>query len=216
MPDRRRQAFTQQDKAQAKDNRLEGFVMGSSPGVLSVAEEERTESKRELVKRLEAEFERWKKLLDGLSEQQVVGREMPSELSIKDVVAHLMAWQQLSVARLEAAINNAEPRYHLGPEGLDPDADENVDRINAWIHETYANEPWSTIYWLWREGFQRFIELSKAMPEEAMMQPARYTWLRDAPLARVLISSYEHHHDEHYKPLVQWLRDRGYTVEQQG
>ncbi len=171
------------------------------------------ETKAELTRMLEEEYRRWQKLLDGLSEAQIVKRDMPSELSIKDVVAHLMAWQGLSVARLEAASNNAEPRYDLGPDGLDPDADENVDRINAWIHETYAQEPWPVTYRKWKDGFARFLELAKAMPEDTLMQPARYTWLRDAPLSRVLMSSYEHHHDEHYGPLVAWLKDKGAPVE---
>ncbi len=166
------------------------------------------ETKRELLRALEDEFERWKRLLDGLKEEQIVKRDMPSELSIKDVVAHLMAWQKLSAARLEAALHNAEPRYDLGPDGLDPDADENLDRINAWIHERYAQAPWSTIHGLWKDGFERFIELSRAVPEDVLRQPGRYPWLRDAPLSKVLMSSYEHHHDEHYSPLVEWLRER--------
>ncbi len=125
------------------------------------------ETKQGLLGALHEEFERWEQLLGGLNETEIVARNLPSGLSIKDIMAHLMAWQQLSLARLRAALDNADPVYQLGPASLGPDADENIERINAWIHETYLNEPWPAIHGLWREGFQRFPELlqrSRAMP----------------------------------------------------
>jgi hypothetical protein len=163
-------------------------------------------TKHEILRALQEEFEQWERLLSGLGQDQINARDMPSGLSIKDVMAHLMAWQQLSVARLQAASNNADPTYQLGPSGLDPDVEENLDQINAWIHETYANEAWPTVYRLWKEGYRQCLELAWAIPEEVLMQPARYPWLGGLSLAQVLTGSYEHHHDEHYVRLVEWLR----------
>ncbi len=168
-----------------------------------------THTKHQLLAALKAEFDRWESLLGSLSEPQLLARDLPAGLSIKDVVAHLMAWQGLSIARLEAARDNRDPDYELGPAGLDPDADENVERINAWIHETYLEMPWPQVYERWRAGFLRFIDLADAMPEDALLQPARYWWLKDTPLSAVLEGSYDHHHDEHYAPLVHWLKDNG-------
>ncbi len=165
-------------------------------------------SKQELVKELREEFSRWEELLGSLREEQIVERNLPAGLSVKDVVAHLMAWQGLSIARLEAARDNRDPEYKLGPEGLDPDAEENVDKINAWIHEKYVNTPWPEVFEAWSNGYMHFLDLSEAMPEEALMQPARYPWLKDTPLAAVLEGSYEHHHDEHYEPLLRALREK--------
>lgn len=167
------------------------------------------QTKSQLLAALRQEFDRWEKLLGSLSEEQLVSRDLPAGLSIKDIVAHLMAWQQLSIARLEAAGDNRDPEYALGPAGLDPDADENIERINAWIHKTYMDVPWPQAYSKWREGFLRFLALADTLPEQALFQPARYWWLKDTPLSAVLVSSYDHHHEEHYQPLVQWLKDRG-------
>jgi hypothetical protein len=162
-------------------------------------------NKDELLKELREEFARWQELLGGLSEERLVRRDLAGGLSVKDVVAHLMAWQKLSIARLEAARDNRDPNYQLGPEGLDPDADENLERVNAWIHEQYKDAPWKEVTREWSNGFLRFLELAEGMPEEALMQPARYAWLKDAPLAAVLEGSYEHHHEENYEPLVREL-----------
>ncbi len=164
------------------------------------------QSKQEMLTVLQEEFERWERLLAGLSDSEIVARDMPSGLSIKDVVAHLMAWQQLSRARLQAAVDDADPAYPLGPAGVNPDEDGNIEQINAWIHKRYLNESWPAVYKLWKEGFQRFLQLGKAIPEDVLKQPGRYVWLDRQPLASVLLGSYLHHHEEHYEPLVEWLK----------
>ncbi|HEX8992084.1 MAG TPA: ClbS/DfsB family four-helix bundle protein, partial [Anaerolineales bacterium] len=135
------------------------------------------ETKQEMLSALQEEFERWEQLLGGLREDEIAARDMPSGLSIKDVVAHLMAWQRLSITRLRAARDNADPTYELGPAGLDPDAEENLERINSWIHETYADEPWPAVYKLWKDGFQAFLDLGRAIPDDVLLQPARFAWL---------------------------------------
>ncbi len=173
-------------------------------------------SKHELLKALRQEQVRWERLLADIPEEQLVARQLPSGLSIKDVVAHLGSWQQLSIARLEAATDNRDPRYTLGPEGLDPDDEENLEQINAWIHTMNLDRPWSDVYQQWEDGFDRFLQLAEALHEEALMQPARYPWLKDAPLSSVLVGSYEHHHIEHYEPLAEWLGNNGHPVHAPG
>ena len=71
-----------------------------------------------------------------MSEEQIVARELPSLLSIKNVVAHVAPCQKLSTARLQAALEGTQPGFRLGPRGLDPDLEENLERINEWIHES--------------------------------------------------------------------------------
>ncbi len=167
-------------------------------------------SKRELLRMLREEFDRWEKLLAGLSEEQIVARTLPSDLSIKDVIAHLEAWQQLSSARLEAALNNRVPDFHLDPKGLDPDAEENLERINAWIHETNLNRPWAEVHQSWQEGLVRFLELGEAIPERDLMEVGKYPWLGELGLYEVLKGCFEHYHEEHYEPLAEWMREKGW------
>src|SRR5512143_909586 len=174
--------------------------------------EEDVYTKEELLNDLRHEFARWEKLVSSLTQEQLVARDLAEGLSIKDVVAHLWAWQGLSVARLEAAIDNRDPGYDLGPDGLDPDNEEHLDLINAWIHKTNLDRPWMEVYGNWRRRYLWFLELAQKIPEHVLMQPARYAWLKDTPLSAVLRGSYEHHHEEHYGPLADLLRQRGLDV----
>ena len=48
-------------------------------------------------------FDNWESLLASLSEAQITTPLLPSPWSTKDVVAHLWAWQQRSIARRQEA-----------------------------------------------------------------------------------------------------------------
>jgi hypothetical protein len=157
------------------------------------------------------EFNRWEELVAGMSEEQITTPQLPSNLSIKDVVAHLGAWQQISIARLQAAQLNREPEFPKWLAGLNPDLEDNLERINAGIHETYRAQPWSNVHRDWREGFLRFLTLAEAIPEKNLFEVGRYPWLEANALSAVLLGSYAHHHEEHLEPLLAWLRQHGNT-----
>ena len=158
--------------------------------------------KMEIIARLRDVFDRWQQLLAGMSEEQITAPLAPSTWSTQDVIAHLWAWQQLSIARLEAALLNREPEFSLWPGEMEPEAEEEVDRINAWVYEANCARPWPSVYRDWQEGFLRFLELAETVPEEDLMDPERYPWLGGYPLHAVLVGSCEHHLEDHLEPLL--------------
>ena len=141
--------------------------------------------KQHILAALSEEFDVWEELLAGMSEERITAPHPPSNLSIKDVIAHLRAWQQRSVARLEAALHNREPEFPGWHAELDPDSEDSTDRINAWIYESYHDKPWSSVHQEWRQGFLRFLELGAAIPEKDLLDSVRYSWLNGHPLAFV-------------------------------
>lgn len=165
--------------------------------------------KQQILTALQEEFSRWEELLASLSEEQVTAPQLPAGLSIKDVMAHLMAWQQVSIARLEAAQVDKEPVYPNWLEGLSPESEEDVDQFNARIQESYRRQPWVHVYQDWRSGFFSFLKLAKEIPENDLLDAQRYPWLDGYPLIAVLQGSHEHHHEDHLEPLLAWLREHG-------
>ncbi len=165
--------------------------------------------KKQILATLKKEFNLWEELLASMSEEQITTPQLPSNLSIKDVVAHLWAWQQLSIARMEAALHNREPAFSRWPAGLNPDSEDDLDQINAWIYETHREQPWASVHRDWREGFLRFLELGEAIPEKDLLDAGRYPWMEGQPLSLILLNSYGHHHEEHLEPLLARLRQDG-------
>ena len=155
---------------------------------------------------LRDEFDRWEDLLNSLNEDQILTPMSPSHWTIKDLMAHLRAWQERTAARMEAGLHQREPKFRAWPEDLDPNAHD-VDQINAWIYEQHRDEAWAAVHQNWRDTFQQVIELTEAIPENDLLEPGRYAWMwNNEPLAFVLTATYEHHHIDHYEPLLDWLR----------
>jgi hypothetical protein len=165
--------------------------------------------KKQILTMLKEEFNRWEELLAGMSEEQITAQHLPSNLSIKDVIAHLWAWQQRSIARLEAALHDKEPEFPRWPAEFDPETEGEPHQLNAWIYETNRVKPWSGVYGDWRAGFLRFLELGEAISEKDLLDAGRYPWLEGQPLSIVFVGSYEHHHIDHLEPLLAWLRQHG-------
>ncbi len=162
-------------------------------------------TKQDILNLLRQEQERWETLFSGWTEEEITAPVLPGGWSVKDVMAHLMTWQQRTRSRLSAALQNKAPEFPGWPAGLEPEAEENVQQLNAWIYETNRDRPWAAVYRDWRDGFNQVLAQGEAVPEQDLLQPGRYPWLENYSLADILLASYEHHHEEHYKPLRAWL-----------
>jgi hypothetical protein len=160
----------------------------------------------QILAALQEQLDRWQELLAGLSAEQIAAPLLPSPWSVKDVIAHLWAWQQASVARAEAALHDREPEYPAWWERFAPDPEEDVDRTNAWIYETYRDKPWSSVVADWKTQFLRYLELAKQIPEKDLLEPGRYAWMGGYSLLDSLQGSREHH-EEHIEDLLAWLRE---------
>lgn len=157
--------------------------------------------KRKILQMLREEVDLWDELLSGLSEEQITRPVPNSQWSIKDELAHLWAWQQITAARMEAAAHDREPEFPEWPERLGPDPEEDVDQTNAWIYDTYRDKPWPNLYADWRGQFLRVIELAQQIPASSLLDPAKYPWMKGYDLYAALQGSYEHH-EEHLERLA--------------
>jgi hypothetical protein len=164
--------------------------------------------KEHILIALREQFNRWEELLASMGNEQITTPNLHANWSVKDVIAHLWAWQQRSVARMEAALFNREPEFPQWLPGLDPDSEGNTDQTNAWIYETYRDQLWSKVHQNWREGFLRLLKLGAEIPEKDLLDAGRYPWLAGHPLAFILLASYDHH-QEHLDKLLAWLQKHG-------
>jgi hypothetical protein len=161
--------------------------------------------KKHILTALREEFNHWEESLASLSGEQITNLRVLDEWSTKDVITHLWAWQQISVARLEAALSSKEPKFPKWVAELQADWEEDANLTNAHVHEIYHEHPWSKIYKEWRTGFLKLLELGDEIPEKDLLDSGKYAWLKGYSLANVLIASYDHH-QEHIEKLIDWLR----------
>lgn len=168
-------------------------------------------NKQEILATLREEYNRWEELLARLSEAQIVEPRLPENWSIKDVIAHLHAWQQRTVARLEAAqLGTVEPAYPAWPDQLDPEEEGQPHDLNAWLYAQTRDQSWLDVQGNWRTTFQRVLDLAEAIPEDDLLPAGKYSWMEDYPLIEVLQGTFEHHqeHAEYLAPVLADMEQR--------
>jgi len=166
------------------------------------------DGKRQILTALAEVFNRCQDLLENLSEVQIIQPLLPSDWSVKDVVAHLWTWQQVSVARMEAALYDREPAYPPWWDKFGPDPEEVVDQANAWNYAANRDKPWKQVVGEWKSQFQRYLELTRKVPEEDVLVLGRFTWMGKYALSASVMGSLEHH-EEHLEKLLDWLKEHG-------
>ena len=164
--------------------------------------------KEHILAALREQFESWQQMLASLKEAELTAPQFDFDWSIRDVVAHLWAWQQISIARLEAGVMDEEPRYPDWLLSLGDDWEESADRVNALTFRNNHDKSWRDVYENWERGFLRFLELGSQISERDLLDGDRFAWLKGYSLAFILIASYEHH-QEHLEKLTDWLQSAG-------
>lgn len=144
---------------------------------------------------LREELQVWDELLSKMSHEQLTVPLLSDGQSIKDILGHLHAWQQLSIARLEAARLQSEPDMPAWLHGQDPDKDELTDEYNARIQAVFRDQSWAQVYTAWRDGYRRFLELADMIPDSDLLDETKYSWLKGYNLLAVLEGSCEHHQE---------------------
>ena len=162
--------------------------------------------KEHILAALREQFHHWEGLLATLSEEQITTPHFDLNWSIKDVIAHLWAWQQISIARMEAGVKDREPEFPKWIVASVENWEEDADRVNALTFETQHTKLWSEIYENWRNGFLKLLRLGNQISERASLDGNSYTWLKGYSLATILIASYDHH-QEHLEKLLASLRE---------
>lgn len=160
-----------------------------------------TRKREKILEELGEEFDRWEELLSTLSEEEITTSRLPNGWSIKDLMAHLMAWQQITAARLEASLRNESPVFPGWLAGAGPESGEEPDRFNARIFEIHRERPWSQVYLEWRAGFLRVLNLGERAPEDDLVEAGRHPWSN----GQILQGTYDHHHVGHLGTLLTWM-----------
>jgi hypothetical protein len=162
--------------------------------------------KEHILMAMKEQFKEWEALLAELSEEQITASHFDLDWSIKDIVAHLWAWQQISVARVEAGAFNREPEFPKWIIGSNPNWEANADKTNALTYKNNHNKLWKEIHQNWKDGYSRLLDAAHKIPEPNLLATGLYPWLGEYSLALILIASYDHH-QEHFDKLTKWLNE---------
>ena len=135
-----------------------------------------------LIDLLHESFDMQQAIVLTLSEGEKLASSSMDAWSMKDTLAHIVAWSDVLNMRLEMLARGETPREY-----------EDEDKINAEFYQARHNLSWSAIMETSRKAYSRLVERIQTFTETDLTDPGRYTWLKGVPLwRRILGTAYVH------------------------
>lgn len=155
--------------------------------------------KAALLEVIRSERARFETLLAGLTEAQMVEPGVEADWSIKDLMAHIAAWERLAMDRIQAAQTGSALQYPLIA------GDDFVDQFNAQVCQAHADQPLAEVQTEFRNAHQDFIRQIETLEESKLPQKLNFDWSGKLTF-QVMISANTHwHYAEHAAAIEKWL-----------
>lgn len=154
-------------------------------------------SKEDLLHRMRERRLAWDNLISTVPEETATGPNLPDGSSVKDLIAHIAAYERWTAAQIRAANEGRSPTEMelYGREDLPAEAHGwNTDQINAAIREQHKDLSLAEAREFAGAAFNDLIGAIEAMPEEELLRPGAHDWVREGTLLAVIPGqSYAHY-----------------------
>ena len=156
-------------------------------------------TKSDLLAVIRAERAQLESLFEGMTDAQMTDPCVEASWSIKDILAHIAAWERLAFDRIQAAVSGNPLKFPL----IRGDAD--VDKFNAEVYEKNKDQPLAKVAAEFKDSHSNFVALIDTLEEDFLSKPLPFDWAGKLT-AQVVISANTHwHYIEHAATIEKWL-----------
>jgi hypothetical protein len=155
-------------------------------------------TKDELIQKIESEWNSLQSSLDGLTEEQMHQPGVVGEWTIKDILAHITAWQ----TRLITTLFKAE-------KGFTPDTTEGgktVDQINEKFYRELKDRPFDQVWDDLDSSYHQVLSRLEVWKEKDLFDPNRFKWMKGEPFAAYIAGDSYEHYAEHAAQIRAWRK----------
>jgi hypothetical protein len=128
-------------------------------------------SKSQLLKDIQAEHSRLERCISALEPEQMIQPGIVGDWSVKDVLAHLAAWEQLFLEWYRTGLQNNDSA--TPPVGMSRKA---MDALNREIYQNNCQRDLDNILSAFHSSYLETLTTIDAIPEEAIFSPGRFSW----------------------------------------
>ena len=159
-------------------------------------------TKSDLLDVINAERARLESLLEGLTDVQMTTAGVEGFWSIKDILAHIAAWERLAFDRISAALSGEALKFPLIKD------DAGVDRYNAEVYERNKAQPLTDVITEFHGSHRDFHTQIETLDDGFLTSPLPFDWAGKLT-AQVMISANTHwHYIEHANSINRWLEEQ--------
>jgi hypothetical protein len=161
----------------------------------------RPTNKPDLLAAMQKEHAALEKLLAPLSPEQLCRHSELTGYAIKDVLAHLFAWEQMVLGWYAAGLRGDKPA--LPAEGYNW---AQLPALNRRIYEIYRDLPLDEILRQFRLSYQQTLETVQSIAEADLFTAGRYAWTGKNTLGAYFVSCSSSHYDWAKKEVKKCLK----------
>ncbi len=149
-----------------------------------------------------AELER---RLATLTEGQITRSRVHGEMSVKDVLAHLAAWERMDAGWINASLRGETVvRYAPGFELAGAAHDQLLDRLNQHIYQQNKDRPLPEVLDDLRTAQAEILSTVRSLSNDDITDPHRFDWWDGEPVSTSVAGNSPDHYHEHLTLIEAW------------
>lgn len=149
----------------------------------------RPTTKKQLLEAIEIERKALEEFLAELSPAQMTRPGLVGEWSAKDVLAHLIEWEQMVLSWYSAGLKGQVPVTPA--EGFNW---AQLPQLNQQIYEKHCDRPLADIEREFKSSFKKMLGTIQSLSDEEVFTRGRYAWTKNNTLGAYFISSTSSHY----------------------
>ena len=149
----------------------------------------RPTSKKQLLEAIEVEWNALEQLLAKVTPAQMTEPGVVGDWSVKDVLAHLLEWQQMLIGWHSAGLKGKVP--------VTPSEKFNwaqLPQLNQKIYEKHRDRSLADIQKELRTSHKKMLSFIQKLSEEDLFQRGRYAWTKSVTLGSYFTSGTSSHY----------------------
>lgn len=177
-------------------------------GLVTIERESDGMTKDQLLETLRGERARWESLIAEVGEERLAEPGVVGSWSMKDLLAHLTAYQRTWGARIRGELTGVPPTMRdLYDVEQFPEGAENwtLDEQNDAIRANYASLPAPEVLAMWRTSADLLTDGVSALPEADLTTAGRFAWAGEQPLAEAMAGDTYGHAAVHAEQVRAWF-----------
>jgi uncharacterized protein (TIGR03083 family) len=157
-------------------------------------------SKQGALGLIHAERDALESILSGIGGDRMLEPGAQGEWSVKDLLAHIVVWEQRMVRWIGEALRGETPE--IAQEGFTWD---DLDAMNEQSYLANKDRPLDEIQSEFRASHQEALATVAALTEDDLFDGERFAWRKGVPLLQMVAANTWYHYKEHREDLERWM-----------
>jgi hypothetical protein len=160
-------------------------------------------NKDQLLAAIQTERRRLEKNLAPLSGEEMVASGVIGTWSVKDILAHLVDWEQRFLGWYQAGLRGEIPQTPAP--GL---SWSDLDQLNQQIYEQNKNRSLESVMTDFHTSYSEVFQVVKGIPEGDIFTPGSYAWTESSNLAAFIKANTANHYRWAKTHIRRWMRSK--------